>query len=118
MSPGQALSTCSRSCAMKVSALAALTCLPMRTCSIFMPLSKRPEQMRMKATRSRCAGSMLACTLNTKPVRAASSAATVRPTVSRSPGGGACSTKASSRGVTPKLLIAEPKNTGVCLPAR
>jgi len=34
------------------------------------------------------------------------------------PGGGASSISASSTSRTPKLLIAEPKNTGVCLPAR
>ena len=33
----------------------------------FMPRSKRPEQTRRKAIRSRCAGSMLAWILNTKP---------------------------------------------------
>ena len=33
-------------------------------------------------------------------------------------GAGACCTKESSSGVTPKLLMAEPKNTGVCSPAR
>ena len=83
-----------------------------------MPRSKRPELTRTKATRSRCAGSMLACTLNTTPVNLGSSGCTSRCSAVRGPGGGACSTSASSTSCTPKLLMAEPKNTGVCLPAR
>ena len=72
----------------------------------------------MKAMRSRCAGSMLAWILKTKPLSLDSSLVTSREVVARGPGAGALSTKASSSGVTPKLLIAEPKNTGVCSPAR
>ena len=36
----------------------------------------------------------------------------------RGPGDGARSTSASSTSITPKLFTPEPKNTGVCLPAR
>ena len=38
-----------------------------------MPRSNRPEQTRTNAIRSRCAGSMLACTLNTSPENGVSS---------------------------------------------
>eukprot|EP00952_Eustigmatos_sp_NYUAD-ZCMA_P003104 13520-Eustigmatos_ZCMA.PRE.1 len=62
--------------------------------------------------RSRCAGSMLAWILNTTPVKAGSSGLTQRCSACRGPGGGARSTKASSTSRTPKLLMAEPKNTG------
>ena len=41
--------------------------LPVRPWVTTMPRSKRPEQTRRNAMRSRCDGSMLACTLNTKP---------------------------------------------------
>ena len=48
----------------------ACRCVPWVTT---MPRSKRPEQTRKKAMRSRCDGSMLACTLKTKPEKGASS---------------------------------------------
>jgi hypothetical protein len=38
----------------------------------FMARWKRPEATRTKAMRSRCCGSILACTLNTKPTRGSS----------------------------------------------
>jgi hypothetical protein len=38
--------------------------------------------------------------------------------VGRGSGGGECSTKAESSSRTPKLLTAEPKNTGVCFASR
>ncbi|OPZ88287.1 MAG: hypothetical protein BWY76_00001 [bacterium ADurb.Bin429] len=117
-SPAYASSTISRSEAMKLSALASFISLPLRTCSAFMPPVKVPEQMRMKATRSRCMGSMLAWILNTKPLRGFSSALTMRVVVAWDLGAGACSTKKSSSSWTPKLLTAEPKKTGVSLPAR
>jgi len=117
-SPGYALSAISRSLAMKVSALASFTSLPVRVWNAFMPAVNRPEQMRMNATRSRCCGSMFAWILNTKPVSFSSAGATSRVVVARGRGAGACSTKKSSSSCTPKLLTAEPKNTGVCLPDR
>ena len=43
-----------------------------------MPRWKRPEHRRTNATRSRCLGSMLAWTLNTKPVTLSSPGSTVR----------------------------------------
>ena len=38
--------------------------------------------------------------------------------MTRGSGAGACATNARSSSSTPKLLIAEPKNTGVWRPAR
>ena len=72
----------------------------------------------MNAMRSRWPGSMFAWILNTKPVSASSCGSTSRVVVARARGAGAYSTNADSSSVTPKLLIAEPKNTGVCVPAR
>ncbi len=63
--------------------------------------------------RSRWPGSMLAWILKTKPASAGSSAVTLRVVVCRGRGGGACATNCASSSSTPKLLIAEPKNTGV-----
>ena len=40
---------------------------PVRTCDVIAPRTKRPEQMRRKATRSRWSGSMFAWILKTKP---------------------------------------------------
>jgi len=76
--------------------------------------------------RSRWLASILACTLKTTPLKASSSGCTSLMTgclltmkeLVRAPGEGARSTSASSTSITPKLLTPEPKNTGVCLPAR
>ena len=87
---------------------------PVRPWVTTMPRSKRPEQTRRKAMRSRWDGSMLACTLNTKPENGASSGARRRRRRRR--GGwatGTRSTTASSSLRTPKLVSAEPKNAGV-----
>ncbi|MOA07790.1 hypothetical protein D3C78_1275100 [compost metagenome] len=90
--------------------------LPVRTWRIFMPFSYLPEQMRMKAIRSRCFGSMFAWILNTKPVNFSSTGSTVRSWATRASGRGAQSTTASSTWSTPKLPSAVPKNTGVSWP--
>ena len=103
---------------MKVSALASFISLPLRTWKAFMPAVNLPEHTRMNATRSRCCGSMLAWILNTKPLSFGSNASTARCTVVRGSGAGACRAKCASSSSTPKLEMAEPKNTGVCWPAR
>ncbi len=72
----------------------------------------------MKAMRSRCAGSMFAWILNTKPVSFGSPGSTTRSRAARDSGGGEYRVKLRSSSSTPKLLMAEPKNTGVCFPAR
>ena len=58
---------------------------------------------------------MLAWILNTNPLNAGSVGDTSRTVASRSRGLGAHSTKAFKISRTPKLLIAEPKKTGVCV---
>ena len=79
--------------------------------------SKRPEHTRRKAIRSRCAGSMLDCTLNTTALKPESITRGSPPASRRAAGAGAMSTMASSSSRTPKLVRAEPKNTGDSSPA-
>jgi len=67
-----------------------------RTWRIFMPFSYLPEQMRMKAMRSRCLGSMFAWILNTKPENFSSTGSITRSWAARDSGIGAQSTMASS----------------------
>ena len=67
MSPATASSPSSRSAAKKKIGFWMAKVLPVRTWLSFMPRLNLPEQMRKNATRSRWFGSMLACTLNTKP---------------------------------------------------
>ena len=68
--------------------------------------------------RSRCDGSMLAWTLNTKAENGLSSARGASSRSSRGDGDGASSMTASSSSRTPKLVSADPTNTGVDWPAR
>ena len=81
---------------------------PVRWLVTLMPRSKRPEQMRAKAMRSRCAGSMLAWTLNTKAENGLSSSRGSSLRSSRGDGDGASSMTASSSRRTPKLVSADP----------
>ncbi len=118
MSPAKASSAAWRSAAMKVSASAMRISLSRRTWYMRMPRLYLPEHRRMNAMRSRCCGSMFAWILNTKPVSLPSIASTSRCTVSCLSGAGACVAKCASSSSTPKFEMAEPKNTGVCLPAR
>ena len=90
-----------------------------RTCISFMPRRKRPEHSRTNAMRSRWLGSMLAWTLNTKPVTAGSSGSTVRSRRLRGRGAGAHAASASSSSSHAEVAAArEPKNTGVRWPSR
>ena len=83
-----------------------------------MPFSNFPEQMRIKAMRSRWALFMLAWILNTKAEKAGSKGSTVPWAVFRGRGGVVRRKKLSKKGSTPKLVRAEPKNTGDSLPWR
>ena len=84
-----------------------------------MSLSNTPEQIRTKATRSRCLRSMFAWILNTNPeIPRATGCTTPPPSVWRGCGGGASVSSASRTASTPKLSSALPKSTGVCRPAR
>ena len=67
-SPGYASSTVERVLAIMVCTCERVSSFPLsRACFTFMPRSKRPEQTRTYASRSRCFGSRLACSLKTKP---------------------------------------------------
>ena len=111
---------------MKVTTLVGRSSLAVRMTLSFMPGVYLPEAMRTKAMRSRWLASILACTLNTTPLNAASSGCMTFTTgalltskvLVRLCGAGARSTRASSTSITPKLFTPEPKNTGVCLPAK
>ncbi len=61
---------------------------------------------------------MFAWILNTKPENAGSAGCTIRSPPSRGCGGGAQSINAVRISRTPKLLMPEPKKTGVCRPCR
>ncbi len=117
-SPGNASSTVVRSAPNTVDAYLVANGLPERSQVITMPRSNRPEQMRAKAMRSRWLRSMLAWTLNTKAEHGSSRCRGLSSTSRRGDGAGASSTMASSRWRTPKLVSAEPANTGVDSPAR
>ena len=72
----------------------------------------------MNAMRSRCCGSILACTLKTKPVTSARSGETGPGSAGCGRGPGAWRASASISSPTPKSFSAEPKYTGVWSPAR
>ena len=72
-SPGYASSIVSRSAPNAVVAYLVVSSRPLRSHVTVMPRSKRPEQMRAKARRSRCDGSMFAWTLNTNAEKGPSS---------------------------------------------
>ena len=93
--------------------------LPERTTFSRMPRSKWPLATRTKAMRSRCAGSMLAWILNTTPLNLASSGCTdALHRRARRPAAAPGRPARRAPRCTPKLLTAEPKNIGVCRPAR
>src|SRR3546814_12670782 len=70
--------------------------LPVAPWVTTMPRSNLPEQTRTKAMRSRCDGSLLACTLNAQAENGESSRRGEQSTSSRGDGDGARSTMAAS----------------------
>src|SRR5512138_2806149 len=82
-SPAKPSSTTLRSRAMNWVGLASRTSLPLRTWCAFIPRTILPEQIRTKATRSRCARSMFAWILKTKPLNSSRVGSTVPWSVSR-----------------------------------
>ena len=82
-----------------------------------MPRLKWPEARRTKATRSRCLGSILACTLNTNPATLVSSGAIWRGWAFWGCGSGPKSAIPCISSCTPKELIAEPNQMGVMVPS-
>ena len=108
----------SRSAPNAVVAYFVLTGFSLREHVASMPRVNSPEHTRAKAKRSRWLGSMLACTLKTKAENGVASARSLPSMSTRGFGAGAISMTASSNMRTPKLVIAEPTNTGVDSPAR
>ena len=72
--------------------------------------------MRINAIRSRCALFMLACILNTKAEKRGSKGSIISSFEMRGRGGMVSFKNCSRKGSTPKLLSAEPKNTGLRRP--
>ena len=83
-----------------------------------MPRSNLPEQMRMKAMRSRWALFMLAWILKMKPENSSRQGSTASPVrlSTRASGVGVRRRNSCKKGSTPKLVSADPKNTGLSSP--
>ena len=94
------------------------TGFPVPLCQTSMPFSKAPDTIRMKASRSRWAGFMLAWILKMNPEKYGSSGPITPRSLSRGRGGGVNCRNRSRKGSTPKLVTADPKNMGVSSPAR
>ena len=92
--------------------------LPSCTWKASMPRSNLPEQMRIKAMRSRWALFMLAWILKMNAENSSRQGSTVSPVrlSTRASGVGVSRRKFSRKGSTPKLVRAEPKNTGLSSP--
>mmetsp|Transcript_35381 Transcript_35381/g.64364 ORF Transcript_35381/g.64364 Transcript_35381/m.64364 type:complete len:201 (+) Transcript_35381:630-1232(+) len=117
ISPGYAVSTVSRSEANSACAADRLTFFLVREWVTFIPFSNFPLHTRTYARRSRCLGSRLACSLNTKPVNSGWVGASGPAAVVRA-GGAWPSVRNRRRNTsTPKLVMADPKNIGLCSPA-
>jgi hypothetical protein len=118
MSPGNASSTVVRWAPNTDWAYFVANGRPVAACVSTMPRSKRPEQTRTNAMRSRCARSMPACTLNTRPESGVVNGRGSPSASARASGAGARSTSASSSRPTPTPCSAAPNSTGVATPAR
>ena len=82
-----------------------------------MPASNLPEQMRINAIRSRWALFMLAWILNTNAEKPGSNGSTTPVSVFLGSGAVVIERKCFKKVSTPKLVSAEPKNTGDSSPA-
>ena len=83
--------------------------LPVPDCFSFMLRLNSPDASRRNATRSRWLGSILACTLKTKPVTSLSPGSAARPTAAWARGLGAFVASEFNSSATPKFFSAEPK---------
>ena len=117
MSPAHASSANSRSDARNSTGFETLMGFLVRTCVSFMPRLKWPDDSRIKATRSLCLGSILACTLNTKPETLFSCGRIWRGSAFWICGTGPKFAIPSMSSFTPKELIAEPNQMGVSVPS-
>ena len=113
MSPAQACSTILRSLAISCWGWERRTFFPPCICHTSMPASNSPEQIRMNAIRSRWALFMLAWILKTKAEKSGSTMGSISPLSDILGRGGVVIFRKCSRKVsTPKLVKADPKNTG------
>mmetsp|Transcript_14161 Transcript_14161/g.34070 ORF Transcript_14161/g.34070 Transcript_14161/m.34070 type:complete len:201 (-) Transcript_14161:984-1586(-) len=118
MSPANPSSSTVLSCPNSCEGRDSATNFLVRAFITFMPRSKRPLTTRTNATLSRCLGSMLACSLNTNPVKWSSTASMNPPVLVARPRGRTLYPRNVSRNsCTPKLFPPDPKNTGVSCPA-
>jgi len=115
---GQASSTLARSWAMKMMALDSRMSLPMRWWRTFIPRLNLPEQILRKAIPVPVRRVHVRLDFEYEAGELLFMGDTVRVVVSLGIGAGAISTKASSISLTPKLLTAAAKKTGVWLPLR
>ena len=83
-----------------------------------MPASNLPEQIRIKAIRSRWALFIFAWILNTNAENSSENGSTTSPSDVRGSGDVVISRKCCKKVSTPKFVSAEPKNTGESCPAR
>ena len=104
MSPGNASSIVSRCWAKKKIGAATFIGFFSRTLNSRMPRLNLPEHSRTNAMRSRWLGSMLAWTLNTKPLTAFSCGSTMRVVVLRGSASGAHRARQSSSSVDAEIL--------------
>ena len=116
MSPAKASSVIARSCAMNCWGCAKVIFLPVRMRLTVMFFSYWPEQILMNAILSRWEGSMFAWILKTKPENIVSSGSIMPSVELCEAGSGAIFRKCLRNGSTPKLVMAEPKKTGVSCP--
>ena len=117
MSPAQASSASDLSEARKSTGFDAVITFFDRTCVSFIPRLKCPDARRTKATRSRCFGSILACTLNTNPDTSFSKGFIDLGTADCICGDGPKLAIPFINSCTPKLFIADPNQMGVRCPS-
>mmetsp|Transcript_17657 Transcript_17657/g.53017 ORF Transcript_17657/g.53017 Transcript_17657/m.53017 type:complete len:226 (+) Transcript_17657:835-1512(+) len=117
MSPANPVSTVSRSLANMRCGAASVTTRPVRATLTFIPFSNLPDTTRTNATLSRWRGSMLACSLKTRPVNWLLVGSMVSPArKGAAPGRAPCSMNSLRKSSTPKLDCALAKNIGVSSP--
>ena len=117
ISPAYASSTICLSCAIICCGCESLIFLPPCTWNDSMPAVNLPEQILIKAILSRCALFILACILNTNAEKSSFTGSIIPSEEFLGSGGVVILRKCCKNVSTPKLVSAEPKNTGVRSPA-
>ena len=117
ISPAYASSSVLRSSAMTCCGCESLATRPDCTCFTFMSERNFPEQIRMNAMRSRCALFMLAWILKTNAEKSLLYGSMSPMSDFLASGAGAILRNSCMNISTPKFCSAEPKKTGVSIPA-